>query len=75
MMACKPKTINKIAAKFTVKTLPFIERDPNYEGINKNMQLLYSNAATLPTQQGGLHHGHTRIRMKPTLNTTLTTTA
>ena len=36
-MARKPKTIDNIMAKFTVKMLPFIEEDPNYEGINENM--------------------------------------
>ena len=74
-MAHKPKTTDKITAKFNVKTLPKIEGEPDYEGINEMMQLLYSNTATLPTPQGGGHHRHICIIMKPTLYTTLTTTA
>ena len=35
------------------KTIPYIEVDTGYEGMNKIMQLLYANAETLPTQQGG----------------------
>ena len=41
-MAHKPKTIDKIMSKFTVKTLSVIKGDPKYEGINKIMKLLYS---------------------------------
>ena len=36
------------------------------------MQILYTNAATLPTPQGGRHHGHVGIIMKTKLYTTLT---
>ena len=38
------------------------------------MNLLYSNAATLPDPQGGVHHRHIGIIMKPALYTTLYTT-
>ena len=74
MMKCKPKMINKIAAKFTVKTLPKIKLDPNYEAINKIMPLLITNAATLPTSRGRRNDVHIGIIMKPTIYTTLSTT-
>ena len=67
--------IYRIAVKFTIKTTPTIEWDPNYESIKEMIQFLYSNVATLPTTKGGGHHGHIGIIMKPTLYTTLLTTA
>ena len=73
MMICKLKTINKIFSKLTVKALPMIEGEPNYEGINEIMQLLYSNAGILLKPEVRGHHGHTSIIMKPTLYTTLLT--
>ena len=63
MMARKSKTVDKIAAKFTVKTLPTMEGDYDYKGISVMMRLLYANAATLPTPHGGGDHGHIGIIM------------
>ena len=54
--------------------LPFIEGDPDYEGINEMIQLLYANVTTLPTPQVGGNHGHIGRIMNPMLYTTLTTT-
>ena len=71
----KQKTTNKISAKFNGKTLPKIEVEPEYETINKMMQLLYYNAETLLMPQGGGRHRHIGILIKPTLYTTLSTTA
>ena len=50
-------------AKFTVKTLLTIKVDPEHKAINKIMQFLYDNAATLLEPQGGGNHGHTIITM------------
>ena len=72
-MKRKPKKIDKIAAKFTVKTLPTIKRGTYYEGSNKIMQLLYVNTEILSTPQGGGHHGHIGIIMKTALYTILMT--
>ena len=74
-MARKSKTVDKIAAKFTVKTLPTMEGDYDYKGISVMMRLLYANAATLPTPHGGGDHGHIGIIMMETIYTTLITTA
>ena len=38
------------------------------------MNLLYANTATLPHPQGGVHHRHIGIIMKPALYTTISTT-
>ena len=74
MMACNPKTIDNITDKFNSKALTTIILKPDYKGINKMMQILYSKMATLTTSQGGVHHKHIRIKMKPALYTTLMTT-
>ena len=74
-MARKKKTIDDITAKFSVKTLPTIKGGRNYEVVNKIMQLLYANTATLLKPQVGGHHSHTGIIMKTTLYITLLTTA
>ena len=52
-MEPKTRTIDKNSFKFTIKTLPKIDGEPNYEAINEMMQPLFPNAATLPTMQGG----------------------
>ena len=75
MMAHKPNTIDNIMTKFNVKTLPTIKVDTKYKGIKKMVQLLYSNAATLPIPQGRGRHGKIGIIMKTTLYITLTTLA
>ena len=73
-MTRKMKTIDEILYTFTVKTLPKTKRDTSYKDINKTMKLLYDNEATLPTPQGGRHHGHIRIITKLDLYTNLSTT-
>ena len=75
MMTSKPTMIDKITIKFTVKTPPNTKGKPYYEVNNNMMHILYASVATLLTPQGGLHHGHISIIMKPTLYTTLSTRA
>ena len=67
--------IGEIIAKFTVKTISLIKLEPDYEGISKMMQILYTNMVTLTTPQGIGHHSHIGSIMKPKLYITLTTTA
>ena len=43
--------------------LPIIEGGSNYKVIKEMVQLLYTNVVTLPTPQGGVHHGHIGIIM------------
>ena len=74
-MARNPKTTDNIMYNFNVKMLPTIRRDPDYKGINKIMQLIYTNMDTLPTPQGGRHNGNIGIIMTPMLYTNLTTMA
>ena len=50
-----------------------IKVEPNYKGINKIMQILYANMATLLTPLGGGNHGQIVSIMNTTLFTTLTT--
>lgn len=66
--------IDDIVSKFPVKELPRIEGEPNYETINELVQILYGNAATLPTTLGGGANGHIGLIMKPTLYETLSDT-
>ena len=57
-----------------MKTMPKIDGEPDYGNINMMMQLLYGNAASLPTTLGGGQHGHIGIIMTPQLYTTLANT-
>jgi hypothetical protein len=67
-------TVDKIMAKFPVKTIQKITGEPNYESINDMVQSLYSNAASLPTTLGGGNHGHIGIVMNDILYATLSPT-
>ena len=70
-MVPKPRMINNIVDKFTVKTIPNIKGYPNYKSIKGIIQLLNTNVATLPTPQGGGYHIHTSLIMNPTIYITL----
>ena len=70
----KATSVDDIVAKFSNKTLPKIDGEPDYEAINQLIQMLYGNAATLPTTLGGGQHGHVGILMKDTLYHTLSAT-
>ena len=61
-------------AKFPRETMPKINWEPDYGNINTMMQLLYGNAALLPTTLGGGQHVHIGIIMTPQLYTTLANT-
>ena len=74
-MVGKSQSVEEIISKFTVKHLPKIDGEPTYESINQWMQLLYANAATLPTTLGGGRHGHIGMIMQPALYATLSTVA
>jgi hypothetical protein len=63
-----------IVAKFPNKILPIIDDEPDYGTINNMVQLLYGNAASLPTSLGGGQHGHIGLIMTPLLYTTLSPT-
>ena len=75
MTGAKPNTIKEIISKFTVKELTRIDGDPNYAAINKLIQRLYGNAATLLTTLGVGRHGHARLITKNTIYATLSQTA
>jgi hypothetical protein len=63
-----------IVAKFPIKTIPTINREPDYETINTMVQTLYGNTASLATTTGGGAHGHIGLIMTPALSSTLTDT-
>ena len=67
-------SVDNVVAKFPMKTMPKIDGEPDYGNINTMMQLLYDNAASLPTTLGGGQHGHIGIIMTPQLYTTLAKT-
>ena len=67
-------SVDNVVSKFPIKTIPTIDGEPDYNTINKIMQLLYGNAASLPTTLGGGQHGHIGIIMTPQLYTTLAAT-
>ena len=54
--------------------MPKIDRETDYRNINTMVQLLYGNAASLPTTLGGGQHGHIGIVMTPQFYTTLANT-
>ena len=66
-------SVDDVVSKFPIKTMPKINGEPDYNTINTMMQLLYGNAASLPTSLGGGHHGHIGIIRTPQLYTTLAT--
>ena len=70
----KPTTVDDIVAKFPTKTLLPITAKPDYDSISQLNQLMYGNAATLPTTLGGGAHGHVGLIIKATLYTTLSAT-
>ena len=74
-MSRKPETIDKIAAKLTINIIHKIEVELNYGFIYEMVQLLYANADTLLTPQGGGHHGHISIIKNSMLYATLSNTA
>lgn len=67
--------VDDIVAKFPNKVLEAVIGEPTYETINRLVQILYGNAATLPTKLGGGRHGHIGLIMKATLYATLSNTA
>ena len=67
-------SVDDVTAIFLMKTMPKIDGEPDYGNINTMMQLLYGNAASLPTTLGGGQHGHIGIIMTPQLYTTLANT-
>ena len=71
----KPTSIDDIVPKFLTKILPPITGEPDYDCISQLNQLMYGNAATLPTTLGGGAYGHVSLIMKATLYVTLAATA
>ncbi len=67
-------TVDAIVAKFPIKSIPTITGEPDYNAINKMVQTLYGNAASLATTLGGGAHGHIGNIMTPPLYVTLTAT-
>ena len=70
----KPTTVDNIVTKSPTKTLLPITGEPDYDSISQLNQLMYGNAATLPTTLGGGAHGHVGLIIKATLYTTLSAT-
>ena len=70
-----PTSIDDIVAKIPTKILPLIPGEPDYDCISQLNQIMYGNAATLPTTLGGRAHGHVGLIMKATLYVTLSATA
>ena len=71
----KPTYIDAIVAKFLTKILLLITGEPDYDCISQLNQIIYGNAATLPTTLGGGAHGHVGLIMKATLYVILAATA
>jgi hypothetical protein len=67
-------SVDDIIAKFPNKTIPTIHGEPDYAAISNIVQLMYGNAASLPTTLGGGQHGHVGLIMTPILYTTLSNT-
>ena len=68
-------TIDDIAGKFPIKTIPSIDGEPTYATIHTLLQLLYTNAASVPSSLGGVNHGHLGLIMNPTRYATLSDTS
>ena len=70
----KPTSIDDIVAKFPKKILPPLTGELDYDCISQLNQLMYGNAATLPTTLGGGAHGYVSPIVKATLYMTLAAT-
>ena len=68
-------SMDDIMAKFPLKKIEPIDGEPTYVHINGKVQLLYGNAASLPTPLGDGNHRHIGLIMAPALYTTLSTTS
>jgi uncharacterized protein (DUF433 family) len=64
-------SVDDIVAKFPHKTITTIADEPDYATINTMVEILYGNAASLPTSLGGGSHGHIGLLMTPALYDTL----
>jgi hypothetical protein len=62
--------VDDILAKFPTKTIPTISGEPYYASISNMVQLMYGNAASLPTSLGGGQHSHIGLIMTPILYAT-----
>ena len=71
----KTTSIDDIVAKFPTKILPPITGELDYDCISQLNQLMYGNAAILPTTLGGGAHGHVGLIMKATLYVKLEATS
>jgi hypothetical protein len=49
---------DNIVAKIPTKTISTISGEPDYASISSMVQLMYRNAASLPTTLGGGQHVH-----------------
>ena len=67
-------SVDDVISKFPMKTIPTINREPDYNSINTMIQLLYGNAASLPTTLVDGQHCHIDIVITPQLYTTLADT-
>ena len=56
-------SVDDVVSNFPIKTMPKFDRELDYSNINIMMQLLYGNAASLPTKLGGGKYGHIGIIM------------
>jgi hypothetical protein len=64
-------SVDDIVAKFPTKHIPIVTGEPDYATISNMVQLMYGNAASLPTTLGGGQHGHVGLIMTPVLYATL----
>jgi UDP-N-acetylmuramate-alanine ligase len=60
-------SVDDIVVKFPTKTVPTISGEPGYASISSMVQLMYGNAALLPTTLGGGQLGHLGLIMTPIL--------
>ena len=67
-------SVDDVLAKFPMKEMPKIDREPDYGNINTMIQLLYGNSTSLPTTSGGGLPGHIGIITTLQLYTTLANT-
>ena len=56
-------SVKEIRAKFPIKTILKILGEPNYKAINELIEVLYANAASIPTTLGGGRNGHIGLLM------------
>ena len=67
--------VKDIREKFPIKNTPKIIGDPTYKSMNEMREVLYANAASIPTTLGRPQNGHIGLLIDTSVYANVATTA